>query len=157
MKRVILIYCCLGWSFGAWAGSDASAARSIVTYQTNDTFESVKENIEDAIIGRGMIVGRTLHAREMLDRTGPDLGFTRSVYLEAVSLEFCSASISHRMIAVDPVNIVICPFTIAVYVTADDPDNVFVSFRRPQPVGGDSGIAFDIFSLLDGIAREAIE
>ncbi len=157
MKRVILIYCCLGWSFGAWAGSDASTIQSIVTYQTNDTFESVKENIEDAIIGRGMIVGRTLHAREMLDRTGPDLGFTRSVYLEAVSLEFCSASISHRMIAVDPVNIVVCPFTIAVYVTADDPDNVFVSFRRPQPVGSDSGIAFDIFSLLDGIAREAIE
>ncbi len=76
----------------------------------------------------------------MLDRTGPDLGFPRSVYLQAVSLELCSASISHRMIAVDPVNIVVCPFTVAVYVRADDPDNVFVSFRRPQSVGGDSGI-----------------
>ena len=157
MKRAILIYCCLGWSVGVWAGSNTSAIQSIVTYQTNDIFESIKENAEDAIIGRGMVIGRTLHAREMLDRTGPDLGFPRSVYLEAVALEFCSASISHRMIAVDPVNIVVCPFTIAVYVRADDPDNVFVSFRRPQPVGGDSGIAFDIFSLLDGIAREAIE
>lgn len=157
MKRAILIYCCLGWSVGVWAGSNTSAIQSIVTYQTNDIFESIKENAEDAIIGRGMVIGRTLHAREMLDRTGPDLGFPRSVYLQAVSLEFCSASISHRMIAVDPVNIVVCPFTIAVYVRADDPDNVFVSFRRPQPVGGDSGIAFDIFTLLDGIAREAIE
>ncbi len=157
MKRAILIYCCLGWSVGVWAGSNTSAIQSIVTYQTNDIFESIKENAEDAIIGRGMVIGRTLYAREMLDRTGPDLGFPRSVYLEAVALEFCSASISHRMIAVDPVNIVVCPFTIAVYVRADDPDNVFVSFRRPQPVGGDSGIAFDIFTLLDGIAREAIE
>ena len=157
MKRAILIYCCLGWSFGVSAGSDAPAVQFIVTYQTSDIFESVKENVEDAIIGRGMVIGRTLHAREMLDRTGPDLGFPRSVYLQAVSLEFCSASISHRMIAVDPVNIVVCPFTIAVYVKTDDPDNVFVSFRRPEPVGGDSSIALDIFSLLDGIAREAIE
>jgi uncharacterized protein (DUF302 family) len=157
MKRAILVYCCLGWSFGVWAGSDASATQSIVTYQTNDIFESVKENVEDAIIDRGMVIGRTLHAREMLDRTGPDLGFPRSVYLEAVALEFCNASISHRMIAVDPVNIVFCPFTIAVYVRADDPGNVFVSFRRSEPVGDDSSIAFDIFLLLDGIAREAIE
>ncbi len=157
MKWTILIYCCLGWSSWAWAGTPARAVPSIMTYQTNDIFESVKENVEDAIIDRGMVIGRTLHAREMLDRTGPDLGFPRSVYLQAVSLEFCSASISHRMIAVDPVNIVVCPFTIAVYVRADDPDNVFVSFRRPEPVGGDSSIALDIFSLLDGIAREAIE
>ena len=128
-----------------------------MTYQADDIFESVKENVEDAIIDRGMVIGRTLHAREMLERTGPDLGFSRSVYLEAVTLEFCSAAISHRMIATDPVNIVVCPFTIAVYVKADEPDNVFVSFRRPVPVGDDGSIAADIFSLLDGIAREAIE
>ena len=157
MKWTVLIYCCLGWSPWAWADTPSRAVPSIMTYQTDDIFESVKGNVENAILDRGMVVGRTLHAREMLDRTGPDLGFPRSVYLEAVSLEFCSASISHRMIAVDPVNIVVCPFTIAVYVKADDPGNVFVSFRRPQPVGDDSSIAFDIFSLLDGIAREAIE
>ena len=157
MKRAILIYCCLGWGSGVWAGGDVSAVPSITTYQTTDIFESVKENVESAIIDRGMVIGRTLHAREMLDRTGPDLGFPRSVYLEAVALEFCNASISHRMIAADPVNIVVCPFTIAVYVRADDPDNVFVSFRRPEPVGGDSSIAFDIFSLLNGIARDAVE
>ena len=157
MKWTILIYCCFGWSPWAWAEAPARAVPSIMTYQTNDIFESVKENVESAIIDRGMVIGRTLHAREMLDRTGPDLGFPRSVYLEAVALEFCNASISHRMIAVDPVNIVVCPFTIAVYVRADDPGNVFVAFRRPEPVGDDSGIASDIFSLLDGIAREAIE
>jgi uncharacterized protein (DUF302 family) len=157
VKRAILIYCCLGWSFGVWAGSGASAFQSIVTYRTNDIFESVKENVEDAIIGRGMVIGRTLHVREMLDRTGPDLGFPRSIYLQAVALEFCSASISHRMLAVDPVNIVVCPFTIAVYVKTDDPNTVFVSFRQPELVSDDGSIAFDIFSLLDGIAREAIE
>ena len=120
-------------------------------------FRERQGKLENAILDRGMVVGRTLHVREMLDRSGPDLGFPRSVYLQAVSLEFCSASISHRMIAVDPVNIVICPFTIAVYVKADAPGKVFVAFRRPQPVGDDGSIAFDIFSLLDGIAREAIE
>ena len=105
MKRAILIYCCLSWSFGVWAGSDASAVQSIVTYQTSDIFESVKENVEDAIIGRGMVIGRTLHAREMLDRTGPDLGFPRSV----------------------------CPFTVAVYVRADDPATCSSPSAAPNP------------------------
>lgn len=157
MKRVILIYCCLGWSLGAWGGTTVPAVQSTVTYQTKDVFESVKENAESAIIGRGMVIGRILHVREMLDRTGSDLGFPRSVYLEAVSLEFCSASLSHRMLAVDPVNIVVCPFTIAVYVKADDPETVLVSFRQPELVSDDGSIASDIFSLLDGIAREAVE
>ena len=157
MKWTILIYCCLGWSPWAWAGTPARAIPPIMTYQTNDIFESVKENAESAIINRGMVIGRTLHVREMLDRTGPDLGFSRSIYLEAVALEFCNASISHRMLAVDPVNIVVCPFTIAVYVKADDLNTVFVSFRQPELVSDDGSIAFDIFSLLDGIAREAIE
>ena len=157
VKRAILIYCCLGWSLGAWAGTTVPAVQSTVTYQTEDVFESVGENAESAIIDRGLVIGRTLHVREMLDRTGPDLGFPYNVYLEAVALEFCSASISHRMIAADPVNIVVCPFTITVYVKVDDPDKVFVSFRQPELVGDDGSISVDIFSLLDGIAREAIE
>lgn len=157
MKWTILIYCCLGWSSWAWAGTPARAIPSITTYQTDDIFESVRENVESAIIDRGMVIGRTLHVREMLDRTGPDLGFPRSVYLQAVALEFCSASISHRMLAADPVNIVVCPFTIAVYVKADGPDTVLVSFRQPELASDDGSISFDIFSLLDGIAREAIE
>ena len=54
MKRAILIYCCLGWSLGSWADAPASAVPSIMTYQTDDIFESVRENAENAIIGRGM-------------------------------------------------------------------------------------------------------
>jgi hypothetical protein len=61
------------------------------------------------------------------------------------------------MLAADPVNIVVCPFTIAVYVKSDDPGTVFVSFRQPELASDDGSISFDIFSLLDGIAREAIE
>ena len=71
MKWTILICCCLDWSPWAWAGTPAHAVPSIVTYRTDDIFENIKENVESAIIDRGMVIGRTLHAREMLDRTGP--------------------------------------------------------------------------------------
>lgn len=146
---------CLG------AAGDAPATGATlpasVTYRAADGFETIRENVENAIIARGMVIGRTLHVREMLDRTGPDLGFPERAYLDAVALEFCSAPLSHRMIAADPLNIVHCPFTIAVYVKTGEPEHTYVSFRTPLPSGGDCRLAADIHALLDGIAREAVE
>ncbi|MCP5017164.1 MAG: DUF302 domain-containing protein, partial [Ketobacter sp.] len=37
------------------------------------------------------------------------------VFKKAESIEFCSALMSHRMMSADPSNLVLCPFTIAVY------------------------------------------
>lgn len=146
-----------GMGFGpAMAGGEPPSKPSPVSlYTSEETFEDVIENIKMAIIDRGMLVSGTLHVSEMLNRTGPDLGFSQ-VFSKAESVEFCSALISHKMSQAAPENIVICPFTIAVYVTEAEPQKVNVAYRLPL-LAGDAKAATDaIVEMLDGIVQDSI-
>ncbi|MCU7915925.1 MAG: hypothetical protein KZQ65_08495 [Candidatus Thiodiazotropha sp. (ex Gloverina cf. vestifex)] len=140
----------------AMAGGEPPSKPSPVSlYTSEETFEDVIENIKMAIIDRGMLVSGTLHVSEMLNRIGPDLGFSQ-VFSKAESVEFCSALISHKMSQAAPENIVICPFTIAVYVTETEPQKVNVAYRLPL-LAGDAKAATDaIIEMLDGIVQDSI-
>ncbi|MCU7844398.1 MAG: hypothetical protein KZQ93_11225 [Candidatus Thiodiazotropha sp. (ex Monitilora ramsayi)] len=138
------------------AGGDPPSRLPPVTiHSSEEAFEDVIENIKMAIIDRGMLVSGTLHVSDMLNRTGPDLGYSQ-VFVKAESVEFCSALISHKMSQAAPENIVICPFTIAVYVTEAEPEKVNVAYRLPL-LAGDAGAATDaIIEMLDGIVEDSI-
>ncbi len=129
----------------------------VIIYKTANDLESVKEDIELAIVDRGLIVSGTLHVSDMLNRTGEDLGYTKPVYKKAESIEFCSASLSHMMVYADPSNLVICPFTIGIYTLIDDPENVYVAFRRPQLAGAAAEATDAVYKMLNGIILDAIE
>ena len=136
-------------------GEPPSKLSPVSIYSSEETFEDVIENIKMAIIDRGMLVSGTLHVSDMLNRTGPDLGYS-PVFVKAESVEFCSALISHKMSQAAPENIVICPFTIAVYVTEADPEKVKVAYRLPL-LSGDAGAATDaIIEMLEGIVEDSI-
>lgn len=133
------------------------ANKAVQAYKASTDFEYVRENIHMAITNRGMLVSGTLHVSEMMNRTGSDLGYPENVFLKAESIEFCSALMSHKMISADPTNLVICPFTMAVYVLAAEPDQVYVAYREPA-LAGDAGEATEaVRAMLDEIAREAAE
>ncbi|EGV49990.1 hypothetical protein QQ73_14180 [Candidatus Endoriftia persephone str. Guaymas] len=155
--RVILAWMILLMPLLASAGGEAPAAAGAVQiYKSDEAYEDVIDNIKMAIEERGMLVSGTLHVSDMLNRTGPDLGY-KDVFKKAESVEFCSAVISHKMTQVTPENLVICPFTIAVYIKAAEPEQVYVAFRR-QYLAGDSGkVTQEIFELLDGIVKDSIE
>jgi len=142
--------------FALWV-TVAQARDPVVTYPASGSFEEVLEAVKTAVTNRGMLVSGTLHVQEMLKRTGKDLGFTEPVYVNAESVEFCSAQMSHRMIAEDPRNLVICPFTIAVYVLVNEPDQVYVGYRRQYLAGESEDALKAVTELVDGIAREAAE
>lgn len=137
------------------AANDNDSA--VIVYKSDNDFEDTRENIEQAIIERGMVTSGTLHVSDMLNRTGPDLGVEKNVYQKADSIEFCSAVLSHQMVQADFRNLVICPFTIAVFIKGDEPQQVYVAFRRHYLAGQSDKEAKAVFELLDGIAREAIE
>jgi uncharacterized protein (DUF302 family) len=137
--------------------SQLFAGEFVVTYKSSDDYESTKENIEMAITGRGLKVSGVLHISEMLNRTGPDIGFNKEIYKKAESLEFCSAKVSHVMTKTDHRNLTICPFTVAVYILSDEPEQVYVSFRKPQLEGADEKTTKVVYDLLNGIAVEATE
>jgi len=128
----------------------------IMLYRSNETFETVKENLETAITNQGLSVSGTLHVSEMLTRTGPDLGFPKPVYQQAESLEFCSALMSHRMTQASPLNAAICPFTIALYVKTEEPNQVYVAFRKPQLAGDAQAVTEAVNTLLTTVVREAL-
>jgi hypothetical protein len=112
----------------------------------------------NAITGRGFVVDHNSHISAMLDRTGKDLGATKTVYGKAESLQFCSATVSRRMMEADPANIVFCPYIIVLYTLPQDPKTVYVGYRRPLPVGTGASMASlkAVEELLDGIVKEAL-
>ncbi len=92
-----------------------------------------------------MNIANELHASELLNRTAPDLGVERNIFLHAVSIEFCSAVISHKLVASDPSNMVLCPFTISIYVLPEDPDIVYVAYKPPTAGEGSSEVLTQTF------------
>ncbi len=130
---------------------------TIVTYKTNSDYQMVRESLEIAITGQGLVISGILHVQEMLDRTAKDLGYNKNVYTSAESFEFCSANISHQMTQADPRNITTCPFSISVYQLDSDPGQVYVAYRKPVFIGDSKEIEKKALNLLDTISREAIE
>ena len=137
--------------------TEAVAESPIVVKEVSDDFDSIKENIEMAITGKGLLVSGTLHVSEMLNRTGKDLGFDKQIFEKAESVEFCSAVISHKMAVADPANISVCPFTIAVYTYTEKPETVYVSYHRPNLAGDAEEVTKDINDLMSSVVEEATE
>ncbi len=158
MRRLFgMLFLLLGLTAGmAVAGGEPSEEHAAVSvFESEESFEDVIENIKMAIIDRGMLVSGTLHVSDMLNRTGPDLGYSQ-VFLKAESVEFCSALISHKMSQAAPENITICPFTIAVYVTQAEPEKVRVAYRQPLLAGEAKAAKKAILEMLDGIVEDSI-
>lgn len=128
-------------------------------YIKKGTFADAREAVEQAITGRGFVINNVSHIGNMLERTGKDLGGGQKVFLQAEALEFCSATVSRKMMETDPDNIVFCPYIIAIYVIPDRPDEVRVAYRKTQMVGNkhSQNALRDVNELLDEIIKEAVQ
>lgn len=136
----------------------AVAEPPTIVYKASGSYEDVKDAVAMAVEGRGLIVREVAHVAEMLNRTGTDLGFPNEVFSRAENVEFCSALLSHEMIAADPSNAATCPLVVSVYVLTAEPEQVYVAFRRQTLAGeGVAPIEQKLFDLVDGVVREAIE
>jgi uncharacterized protein (DUF302 family) len=143
----------------AVSSSANPANDSMAVYAKKGKFEDVRDDLEMAITGRGLVINNVSHIGDMLERTGKDLGDARQIFLKAEALEFCSAEISRKMMEADPDNIVFCPYVIAIYVVPERPDEVRIAFRKPQPVGSPASQASlrKVDDLLSGIVKEALQ
>jgi len=126
---------------------------------TTEVFENVMDNVRDAIADRGIKINTISHIGHMLTRTAADVGGTRVVYKDAEAIEFCSSTISRATMEADPHNISYCPYIIAIYVITEQPDTVYVSYRKPPLVGNQASMdALKVVGdLLDGIVNDALE
>lgn len=154
--KVLWLVAALAVSGLCLAGESIDSAGPVAVFKASGGFADVVENVKLAIEARGMLVSGTLHVSDMLNRTGPDLGY-RQVFEQAESVEFCSAVMSHRMTQAAPENMATCPFTISVYVTVAEPDQVYVAYRRQQLAGDAVKVTAAIHELLQGIVEESLE
>ena len=157
LKRLnswLLLASCLFALTVQTAGADESP---FVVTQVEGEYEDVLDSVKTAIKGKGINIAHTLPAAEMLNRTGKDFGVTSNVYLNAEIVEFCSASISHRLAQKNSANIMLCPFSISVYVTNDDPKHVNLAYRRPVAGKESAQEVGEVVKLIESIITEASE
>lgn len=134
-----------------------STEKSVVITKAGTSFDDIKESVIAAITDEGMIVSGTLHISEMLNRTGKDIGFEKNIFKKSEGIEFCSALISHKMAAVDPSNVSMCPFTVVVYELNSEPNVIYLSYRRVNLLGDGKAVEADIVKLLQGIVDESVD
>lgn len=125
--------------------------------QSDDSYADVMENVKDAIIGRGLNISNVLQAGEMLNRTGHDLGYDKNVFKHAETIEFCSASLSHQLVTINPNNMVLCPFTISVYQLSGDSETVHLTYRTPDAGKESAEVISKVEQLIKSIVQEATE
>ena len=142
------------------AASFAALAQPVVSYtRTGAKFEDVRDDLKQAIESRGLVIDYQAQIGKMLERTGADVGSTKPIYVDAQSMQFCSAKLSRKTMEADPANVVICPYTVVVYATVAQPGRVVVAYRRPVPAGGapaSRAAVKEVEALLDAVAREAV-
>ena len=140
-----------------FAGAPADAVENLKIFTVKERFETVRDEVVDAIIKRGLVIDYTSHIGAMLARTAKDVGASRTVYSEAQALQFCSATLSRRTMEADPANIAFCPYVIFVYALPDSPGITYLGYRPIASVGSAQSKAATeaVNALLDVIAREA--
>jgi uncharacterized protein (DUF302 family) len=137
----------------------AADPHPVVSYSKKAKFEDVRDDLKSAIEAKGLVIDYHSFVNRMLERTGKDIGSARKLYADAQAFVFCSAALSRKTMEADPANAALCPYSVMVYATAQDPGTVHVSYRRPwRPDGSAASKAAlkAVEALLDGIAREAL-
>ena len=130
-------------SFGAAQAQDTS-----VVYPYDGSFDDATFSIENAIVGKGLVIDYISHTGEMLNRTAGDVGSNVKLFEAADIFVFCSAVLSRKMMEADPMNIAHCPYGIFV---ADREGDVMIGYRVYP-----DGPMQEVQALLDEIVLEAV-
>ncbi len=117
-------------TIGAVALSGSAMADEFFTIETNESFENVALDVEDAITNRGLVIDSVSHVGPMLARTADDLGADTELFADARIYSFCSAVLSRESMETDLRNLRFCPYNIYVYQAAGDDMPVIVGYRE---------------------------
>lgn len=151
MKKILVLCAMLCLPFSALADGYAKVFRA------QGAFQDVRDSVQMAIEGKGLVINHTNQIAGMLERTGKDLGATTQVYVKGEQFEFCSAAISRRMMEADAQAITMCPYIVSVYTVPNDPD-VYIAYRKPPETGNPAlnKALSEVATLLDEIIQDAM-
>ena len=79
------------------------------------SFEDTAFAVQEAIVGRGLVIDYISHTGDMLERTRGDVGSDQVLFEGAQIFLFCSASVSRQVMEADWRNLAFCPYAITVF------------------------------------------
>ncbi len=126
----------------------ATAQETAVVYPFDGSFDDPTFGVENAIIGKGLVIDCVSHTGEMLNRTAADVGSSVEIFGEVDVFLFCSAVVSRKVMEADPMNIAHCPYGVFV---AERAGEVMIGYRTYP-----AGPMQEVQALLDEIARKAV-
>ena len=145
----------------------ASAAQNELGYKSNSKkadFDAVLFELKNAIIDRGLKIDYEGHLQTMLERTSEAAGSvtatgSKTPYLHAKFLQFCSAKLTHEVVSKNPRNIAICPYVVFIYEVRGKPGVIHVGYRKPisdrSPISRKA--LAKVEALLDGVIADAVK
>ena len=137
-----------GFSLSFCLYSMVMADDMAVLHAYDGAFDDATFSVESAILNAGLVIDYVSHTGEMLARTGAELGSEITIFDAADVFLFCSAVVSRRVMEVDPMNIVHCPYSIFV---SDQQGGVVIGYHNYP-----DGIMKEVQALLEGIVQEAL-
>ena len=137
-----------GFSLSFCLYSMVMADDMAVLHAYDGAFDDATFSVESAILNAGLVIDYVSHTGEMLARTGAELGSEVTIFDAADVFLFCSAVVSRRVMEVDPMNIVHCPYSIFV---ADQQGAVVIGYHNYP-----DGIMKEVQALLESIVQEAL-
>lgn len=82
---------------------------------SEQSFEDTNFSVQEAIVGRGLVIDYVSHTGDMLERTRGDIGSDTVLFEGAQIFMFCSASVSRTVMEADWRNLAYCPYAITVF------------------------------------------
>lgn len=159
MTRFLIALCAFVFAGFCLAGeARAETAAGYQSYIKTGKFEDVLFELNNAIVDRGLVVDRTGHLQTMLERTSEVVG-SKTPYIEAKYLQFCSANLTHGAVSANPFNIAICPYVVFIFELKSDPGKIHVGYRRPiaGPSRPTRKALAKVEALLDEITKAAVK
>ena len=122
------------------------------------SFDAVLQDLQDAVVNRGLVIDYVGHVNTMLERTAEASGVQQTPYLNARYMQFCSSALTHEAAAADPSNLSMCPYLVFAYEARNAPGKVVVGYRAPDVRGDDASKAagVKVEALLKEIVDEAV-
>lgn len=105
-------------------------ADELHTLKVRADFQTAGESVREAIEGAGLVVTTVTHLNQMLVRTAGDLGKGKSPFVDAETIQFCSARLAWELVEESAMQVTFCPLSISVYSQVGVPGSV-IAWRSP--------------------------
>lgn len=145
--------------FVAPATASGSEPAKTIKSVTGD-FDEVFGDLQDAVINRGLVIDYVGDVGKMLERTADTAteADTKTPYLNARYLQFCSAVLTHEAVGADVHNLAMCPYVVFAYQTRAEPGEVSVGYRQITlaPAASSQAVQAKVHDLLQAVMNEAV-